>query len=816
MLEKFQNLIIVLIVAIVVAGSWLWSAGAYGVGKWLPVLTFLSVPLMIYAITQGAIYKRSGWWFVGCLAFLLIALIAGYFLPQYITYENALGNPVLRRVQDTSQVSDLRPISFEKDQSLMETGILCGAMAMGALVMWFLDRRCIRHILHLLFLNGVILCLLGWAIWKTGKDKILGLFGTSQDDFFSGYAEPGQWAAFATLCAGIGLGLLEYNVRRFHLKRPSNPWVILLVFSVLLLAVIPIGAPQMGWVGVSILGLALIIFGFRKVISECKKEANWKVFALAWVMGILTAGAVGMGAWKTWEIQKKQTLGEVWESLGGETMPEWWIRKSLWRDTIEMGKSRSYWGWGLGSYREVFSENFAGKEFHQQKLPTHHGYAEIVSVGNRFVRFRPLYKAFPQSDEAPRTMEYSIQYSRPLKFEWNQEFEMFRQRSTEVTFTTYLDQIILDERTVSVFLDEDVDVLRLDDPDIPNLINWNFEYLKEHEGNVLKENVGWNWELYDRNTIEVSDFASGKSEVAGDGIQTKVSLMRSGGILDGIPDSMIPERQFARIQVGKFDTNSIWANYLNGPYFRLISEKARLKDNHFYTFLIHARRQAKIADPEDLPALSLEMGPEEQNKFQEYTIAQPDTEWRSYFISVPYWDYKDGNFAIRRSTQSGKAAGAVIDIDNVEVFQHKNSAGIGVSAAGIGTNRVRLNFFYQGVYHPVEIRADKTPEQAKVKPGLPFAYNDYLEFWVELGWLGLIACFAPLFGLIYRVFHAGESCSISRWIFLSCGAVAIQSILDSPLQHPGVLWMFVICLTLAAKYNLILGKEKREKARKRR
>ena len=813
MLEKFQNLIIVLSLTIALAGTWLWSAGAYGVSAWWPLLLFATIPLMIYSITQGAIHKPRGWWFVGCLAFLVITLFAGYFYPQYTSHENALGNPVLQRIQDSTQIPDIQPISYEKGQALREIGILSGILGLGALVMWFLDRRCIRHILHLLFLNSVILCLVGWAIKVTGKNKVLGLWNTSSDWFFSGFAEPGQWAAFATLGAGIGLGLLEYNLRRFHLKRPSNPWVILLIFSVLLLVVLPVGAPQMGWLGTIILGIALLAFAFRKVFSACKKTADWKLLMVGIAMIVCVLGGVGFGGWKVWKLAQSKTCTELWDSLAGESMPETWVRKALWRDTKAMGNARAYWGWGPGSYETVFSEFFSGQEFHQRELPTHEGFSEIVNVGNRYVRYRPIYKAFPQSDEAHRTMEYSIQYSRPLKFEWNQQYEMFRQNSTEITFTTYLDQIILDERTVSVFLDEDAQVLRLDDPDVPNLINWNFEYLKEYEGQVLKDNIGWQWELYDKNTVDVDDFASGKTEKAGDGIKSEVSLVRSGGVIDGVPDKMIPEQQFARIQVGKFDTNSIWANYLNGPYFRLVSQNAYLKDGQFYTFLLQARRQEDIADPQDPPALSLEMGPEENNKFQEILVAQPTTQWRSYFVSVPYWEYKDGNFAIRRSTKDGKAAGAILDIDNLEVFHHKNSAGIGVSASGIGTDLVRLNFFYQGIYHPVEIRADKTVKTDVSKPGLPFAYNDYLEFWVELGWLGLIAMFAPVVGLLYRVWHSGASSSITRWVFLSCGVVAIQSIFDCPLQHPGVLLMFALCLSLAAKYSLILGKEKRHKAR---
>ena len=38
---------------------------------------------------------------------------------------------------------------------------------------------------------------------------------------------------------------------------------------------------------------------------------------------------------------------------------------------------------------------------------------------------------------------------------------------------------------------------------------------------------------------------------------------------------------------------------------------------------------------------------------------------------------------------------------------------------------------------------------------------------------------------------------MTRWLFLSCSFVAIQAFIDSPLQHPAVLWLFVLLLILA-------------------
>ena len=814
LLEKYQRWIIWLNMALIVSGALLWNAEAVMVKTWWPLLAFLNVPLMVAAIRNGAIQRKRGWWFVGSFVFLLLGLLAGLSYPQFVMVPNGLGNEVLTRIKEVWNTSAWRPVSMERWIAVREGAVLCGSIAMGAVMVWLMNRERIREVLQWVFYAGVGLSVVGLILHLTGQTKLLGVWAGSGESF-AGFDHPGFWASFGVLCAGAGLSLFEYNLRRVHKREYRNSWWLPLLLSLLILAAVAIGAPQMGGLGAAILGIVLLGMGLQKGFHRFKFMGGWQFGMFVLILGVSLVIFLGWGGWQLWKQTGPQKLLAQWEELGGESMPEPWLRNAIREDTQRMGEQRNYWGWGLGSYETVFSEKFAGEKFQEKHLPLHPGFSEIVHVDTRTVRFRPNFAAFPQSQDLPNNVEYAVHYNRPLKFPWDPDFRLWRQRSTEITFLVYLNQIVLDERTVKVFLDPDANILRLDDPEIPSLLNWNFKSLKEEEGQVAKDNAGWLWEIYDRNTVKIQNYADGKTSPFGDGLQTQVTKQKDGGVIDALPNSLEMDFNFARIHVGKFDSNSIWADYLNGPYFRLISQKAYLKDGEFYTFLIRARRGANIIDENDPPALSLEMGPEEHNKFQEFLLARPGTDWRSYYISAPYWDYKDGNFSIRRSSKYGKAAGATLDIDNVEVFHHESPGGIGVSATGVGSHGVRLNFFYKGIYHPVEVRADKMARENTQITVTRFAYNDYLEYWVELGWFGVIAWVCPLLGLLYRVWNSGATSSITRWLFLSCSIVGIQAFFDSPLQHPAVLWLLVLTLTMAIKYSLLQGKERRKKARKK-
>ena len=816
--DQYQRLVIFYILAVVVTGSWLWDSGALGIQLWWPLLCLMAVPIMVYAIMNGAIQKRTGWWFLGCWGFIVFVQLAGVTYTQFISLSDEAGNGSLQRVKEAWNAPALRPVNYHNHAAFLNGGVLCSMLAMGAVVTWTLNRRSIRLLLHILLLNGVVQAIIGVVFKLTGQQKLLGIWKMPTEWFFAGFSHPGSWAGYATLLAGAGLGIFEYDVRRRHPEKQGNPWPILLCISVFIVCTIPFASPLSGWVPAVFMGVWFACWACWKTFKKVWGSGSGDLPLVAQLVLLILAGLATLATWeRQGDDSNSQATALPANNIPGQDspVPRERIRDAIFRDGKEMGAHRAFWGWGLGAFPKVFSEKYAGDEFQQKKLPMHPDYCELVEEGVGKIRFRPKFEAFHQSGDVPREIEYTLEYTDPLQFPWVPEVNAWRNRSTEITFTVYLGNVVMDERYVEVFLDEDANLLRLSDPFIPNIIDWNFSKLKKKEGQMELDNTGWVFEIYDRNTTVVHDYAEGKWQKAGDGFKTKLNRGKSNGVRDALGSTPTWESQFARIRVGKFDSNSIWGDYLNGPYFRVKSKLARLKDNEYYTFFCWAKRGEYVADPDNPPELGLEMGPEVQNKFQEFPLAVPTTQWRSYYVSTPYWDYQDGNFAIRRNSKSGKAAGAVLDIDNVEVFHHEAPGGIGISASGIGSRRVRLNFFYKGIYHPIEIGAEKVKAPTAGEPSTPYAYNDFLELWIEMGWLGVLSLALPLGGLLIQSLLKGFTSSIGRWMFPSFTAVACLAWVDSPLQHPLVWWLLGVSIALACKYSLLQGKEVGRKQRKR-
>ena len=124
--------------------------------------------------------------------------------------------------------------------------------------------------------------------------------------------------------------------------------------------------------------------------------------------------------------------------------------------------------------------------------------------------------------------KYSLHYNRPLRFEWDVYRGRWHQRSTEITFAVYSGRLLLDERTVTVRLDEATGKLGLDDSAVPFLPNWNFEaraketiLLDEAGQELALSPVYWNVEKPDQNTVQVQNFTRSKTSPVGDGAKTQ-------------------------------------------------------------------------------------------------------------------------------------------------------------------------------------------------------------------------------------------------------------------------------------------------------
>jgi O-antigen ligase len=813
--ERFLQFALLNGLLLVVAGSWCMGGNSFLAPIWMPVLSVASLVALPAAFLMGRRPEKKGRFLLLFWAGLFVALSVAFFFPEYKEVGiNKVGGPVYD-VTGQGYINDqLRPISFEQKTALQHGGLLLGVLALCLILYWMIGRAQIRLVLLVIFLNGLLLSVIGTANKISGSETMLWVLNASHPHpvvdtppthFFATFFYHNHWGAFCILSLCAGLGLFEYHFRRRHPDKPNNPWFFFLFMSLFMLATLPLSAGRASMGASLFIVLPLLVLLIRKSLGYMLEKTGKKHFFIYSLVSLSCLLLVLSFFWVIlWKKPVTKRLVETRGQWENYLQKDGNYRVWGWRDTIDMARDRPYWGWGLGSYKWIFNKHFAGPEFqkYSKNLPRHTGFAELVGEEKRTLFFRPIKERFHGLEDLPADMTYSIHYNRPLRFAWNVEFGNWEHHSTEVTFTTYTGSLSLDERTVTVRVDEEQGVLMLDEPDIPFVTNWDFE---------AALNQGWSVQKNDRNTIKVTDFVSGATASAGDGLST--SIIQVSG--EGPRDVVSTNSSFARVNMGRYDSNSIWADYVNGPFFRLVSTNVDLKEGNLYTFMIRARRAKAIFDPRDPPVLSLEVGPQNGNRFQEHLLGKPSTQWANFFTEIPYRDFREGNFSIRRSSSQGKAAGAVIDIDDVEVFHHPQPGSIGLGATGVGTQKLRLNFFYKGIYHPVEVDVVKKGQGDVEKWANNHAHNDYLEFWAELGVFGCILLGFPVLGFLFHVWHKGVRTSVSRWLFLGSFAVGLMALVDFPLQNPVVFCLFAISLTLAGKYSLIQGREIRNRRKRK-
>ncbi len=805
-MERFFRVVVVNILLLIVAGSWyLGGTGAHA-SIWMAAMGFLSLLVLGFVIVSkglGGKGERTLLFFWTALALLLsIAL----FFPEYQSVETEAGHTVFEESGSSHKIDQLIPVSFEREIGLKRSGFVLGVLSLCLLLYRFAKKELIRLLLLIFFLNGLLLSVIGTANKLSGSKKILWFWDSPNTHFFSTFHYHNHWGAFCILSACTGLGLFEYYLRRRDSSKPNNPWFFFLFMSLFLLATLPLASGRISMLGGMLVGIALIFLALRKGVKFLWRQGGWKSPALL-KAGILSLFVLTfLSFWFfLWQGPIHSRLEDSLEDVKQFRKDGGNYRIWGWRYTMDMAMDRPYLGWGLGSYKWIFTKFYAGSEFQKypKDPPLYPRYSVLLENKKRTHRFRPVLEKYNQLDPLPEGLTYRIHYNRPLRFEWDRDYEKWRQHSTEITFSVHSNGVPMDERVVSVKLDEKLSVLGVgDDLHLPTITNQDFEAIARKDQDSSEEPlplVGWIVDRNDRNTSQVVDFAAGKTASAGDGRSTTVMRMPNGGHR---------KTAYVQVQMGRYDSNSIWADYDNGPFFRLRSTGAGLEDGTFYTFMIRARVADGIMDSQDPPVLSLEIGPKRE-RYQEHAIAVPERRWKSYYLGVPYWDYMDGNFAIRRSSAKGKAAGAVLGIDDVEVFHHTHPGSIGVAASGQGTEKLTLNFFYKGIQHPVTVDAVKQGQGAVEKWANNHAHNDFLEFLSELGFVGCGLLVLPVIGFLNHVRIKGARSSISKWIFLGCFVVGLMALVDFPLQNPVIFILFSVLLTLAGKYSLIQGQTKR-------
>ncbi|MEO0796445.1 MAG: O-antigen ligase family protein [Verrucomicrobiota bacterium] len=212
----------------------------------------------------------------------------------------------------------------------------------------------ITRTLWVLLINATVLGAVGLLTSIMHWEKILSFITPAQANFFSTFPSAHQWSAFALFWTVVGFGLF------FHLKRRQT-WTSLLEkngawliagWLILAYSAYETGTPFHRFLlGISV-GLILLRIGTALV-------RYMRTGFVAGLMGILLllAGISAIG-YNLFNFANEFSLAQSDPSRAPFGIP-WGTQLALWRDTWQLFLERPFFGWGAGSFQDIFP-------FHQQ------------------------------------------------------------------------------------------------------------------------------------------------------------------------------------------------------------------------------------------------------------------------------------------------------------------------------------------------------------------------------------------------------------------------------------------------------------------
>lgn len=287
------------------------------------------------------------WPFVGFNLLISISLLfPGFWRGSYegeILYVN-------------KHVSPLLPSSARPGLSLFALWVFDGIyLSCFNLFLAIKSRRSFRLLLMALSINALVLAIFG-TLQKLvhAEGLFFGLQASPQTKFFASFIYHNHWGAFTVLMLTAGLGVFFHYLRRHTLRELSQTPAMLVAASVLLLS---LSVPLSGSRSTSVITFMLLVIALINWISVTRQRSGRHTkprhglaiaAALALVLVVITSYYLGEPVIRERLKETKQQLAHAEESTGlGQ-------RGILYRDTWRMASDRLLFGWGMGSYPNVF------------------------------------------------------------------------------------------------------------------------------------------------------------------------------------------------------------------------------------------------------------------------------------------------------------------------------------------------------------------------------------------------------------------------------------------------------------------------------
>jgi O-antigen ligase len=334
---------------LVLLATWYFGGGSAGARLAICIWGSLGLPIMAAAVMANS-RRRDSWrplrWLwpvVGFNVLVLLSCLNPSFSEKFFEGDSLLANTGAAK---PDLPSTAHPVTSLRHLWLFDVLYI----SCFNLVLAVRHRRALRGLLFFACANGVLLAVFGTLQKLTADGLFFGAVKSPNPRFFATFIYGNHWAAYVVLLIGAAGGLIF----RFTRRNDGNPRTqALLTWSIaglLLMAVTPVIAGSRA--GTLMVFSLLLVYGIRALWRIWRKQRSLGQLALAPLLGLAACAIITV-------------FGSIW--LGREAMEDRWNdtraqfkgdilhgRRGLYYDTWRLVDDEPVFGWGLGTYSQVF------------------------------------------------------------------------------------------------------------------------------------------------------------------------------------------------------------------------------------------------------------------------------------------------------------------------------------------------------------------------------------------------------------------------------------------------------------------------------
>lgn len=330
--------------------TWFFAGDFAGGPPICAAIGALSIFFYFFYRREGAITTSSGRRFFKRWLLIPIAFIAMWSIGQFnpVVAQTDIGERTFLHLIDLETAGPVTSLTGAHWATLLYVTMVM--LSSVGLVAFTQSQFALGQIVKWLFINAVVLTAIGILGAVLHWRKILTFMTPAQEEhFFSLFPQSHQWAAFALFWTIVGFGVILHLQHRSTWKSlfsQNGAWMIL-GWLALAGSVYWTGAPVHRFLlGVGI-GLLLLCLG----VMLAGKGRTGTVSAL--LGGLFGLGGLGLAGYSIWDFANLFTAAQADATLAPFGIP-WEIQTALWRDAWALVMERPAFGWGVGSFAEVF------------------------------------------------------------------------------------------------------------------------------------------------------------------------------------------------------------------------------------------------------------------------------------------------------------------------------------------------------------------------------------------------------------------------------------------------------------------------------